>query len=201
MGRKHNDVFVLGPEPLDFDADSGLGDERKAEPAARARPEPGAPARTVEAGSQPQRGLGHRPLSRRPAASRPNPAERLIGRDGPRRPFGRRAAALAAAVGVGTTIVAARLISAGGGEPERAPTSPAAQLAQVEPTSPAAPPAPVVPSPRPRRGAGPRNGPERHPATRQSSQSPSQVPPQPVAPADAPTRTVYPTAEAFGFER
>lgn len=196
MGRKHNDVFVLGSEVLPSD----LRDEKKSKPAARARPEPGATAGPVAAGSQPQRGLGHRPLSRHPAATRPNPAERLIGRHGPRRPFP-RAAALAAAVGVVGTIAAARLISVGGGEPERAPTSPAAQLAQVEPTSPAAPPAPVVPSPRPRHGAGPRTGPERHQAARKSSQSPSQVPPQPVASALAPASTISPTAEAFGFER
>lgn len=201
MGRKHNDVFVLGPEPLDFDADFESRDETKAEPAARARPEPGATAGPAPAGSQHQRGLGHRPLSRHPAASRPNPADRLIGQHGRGRRFPRRAAALAAAVGVAATIAAGRLIFAGGGEPERAPTSPAAQLAQVEPTSPAAPPAPVVPSPRPRRGAGPRTGPEHHPRARPSSQSPIEVPPQPVAPAIAAAPSVYPTAEAFGFER
>jgi len=74
MGRKHNDVFVLGPESLDFDADFESGDETKAEPAARAGQSRAPRPVSVTAGSKPRRGLAHRPppaTPRSPARIRP----------------------------------------------------------------------------------------------------------------------------------
>jgi hypothetical protein len=181
MGRKHNDVFVIGPEPLDFE-DSGFGDEKKAEPdrETAAREDPSA--------SRPSPGLGHRPLSGRSAGSH-----------GRRRLPLRSAAALGGAAAV--AIALARPLSPGeGGGGDRAPTSPATRLAQVAPTIPPAPPAPIHPS-RPK-GAGPRR------AIRRASERPahrlprpSEVPPPTVATSPSSPAPVYAKADSFGFER
>jgi hypothetical protein len=173
MGRKHNDVFVLGSEALPDE----LRDEKTAEPAARAGPEPGATAGGHGGGA---------------AAGRPK--------------LPRAFRALLASVALGALALTATrllLVASSGEGPEGTPASSAAQIAQVEPISPEARPASIAVPPRPRRGAGPRTGPEHHLRARRSSQSPSEVPPQPVAPAAAvatPT-PIYPTSEVFGFER
>lgn len=137
MGRKHNDVFVLGEESLEESPDA------PSTPATEDAP--------IGHSKRPRlRGLGHRPLARRPSADGANPAAKLIGR--PANPARqRRPAVFALTAGVALAVVAvigARLlaVSGGAGAP---PTSPAAsEIAAVPPPSPAVQPSPVVPDQR-----------------------------------------------------